>query len=287
MRLATGDRIVFVSPDGSQTASGTVTGVSGDDVTLQSGLASNVGADWTAFKGMVGLIDNGKGLNWDQVSGAMSLGFSSWVEPSVQRTGASAIVNIFNSLPVLERLALADSDEELSFEREVFDNQTGLRSIAVGHDVVDVRLGRTFLVNRMTDVADVDYWALFLDTVRGSWKAFLMSTQLQDMDLVSPLSQGGTTMTVSPSEHSSLLHPHNSFKNFEVVYSDGTSSRHTITASTNGSVTFTPALPSDPKVASVSRISYLLRVRMADRLRWSHGPLKSRLSFDVQTTDDS
>lgn len=285
-QVAVGDHLILVKVGTGESQAHLINAVTATTVTLATNLTADIDADWTAYKGMLALIKNSNSLGFAQTDGTLSLRMDSWEEPVVQAENTAASLTTFNSLPVLERLTLAPATEEHEFPRTVLDFGLGGRSIGTRNTNVLVTLKRRFLVDRATDPADVDYWRLFLDTVKGSWKAFLMSTQLEDMTLASGLSQGGTTMTVSEGVYD-LYHAFDAYKNFEIVYSDGTSSYHTITNSaSNGVVTFTPALPSDPKVSSVDRISYLLKCRMADRLQWRHRALKSELAFDVTTTND-
>lgn len=279
------DRLVLVNPDTGESEDFTLTNVTDTECTLATTLSQDVDSSWIAYKGMVSLLSNQSNLRFQSVSGALQIEMESWQSPEVQRTGTTVVLTTFNSLPVLERDALRDADENLQFEREVIDFGLGSKVLGVSNTNVDVRLKRQYSVN-MTDSDDIDYWRLFLDTVQGGWKAFLFSTQLEDLTLASPLSQGGTTMLINETGADTLFQAYASFQNFEIIYSDGTSSQHTISNATGGTVTFSPALPSDPKVTDVVRISYLLKGRMGDSCRWQHGSVRSRLNFDIFTTDD-
>lgn len=279
------DRIVLIDPETGVAEDFTILAVTDSTVQLSANLSQNVDETWLAYKGLLCILSNESSIRFRTVAGSFQVTMSSWQSPEVQRTGTTAALTTFNSLPVLERKALADAAETLQFEREIIDFGLGSKVIGVGNTNVDVRLRRAFRVV-MNDSADLDYWRLFFDTVQGGWKAFLMSTQLEDLTLAGTLSQGGTTMLVNEVNADTLFQDFASFQNFEIEYSDGTSSRHTITDATGGTITFTPALPNDPKVANVDRISYLLKVRMGNQCRWQHGSLVSRITFDTFSTDD-
>ncbi|MEO1208382.1 MAG: hypothetical protein AAFX78_02470 [Cyanobacteria bacterium J06638_20] len=286
LSLNESDRLVLLNPDTGQTESFLLSNVTDAQVTLASNLSQDVDQSWFAYKAMLALISNDTSFSFQTIAGQFSASMESWQNPYVQRTGTAASLTLFNSLPVLDREALSDATENLQFEREIVDFGLGQKVLAVSNTNLDIRLRRRFRVDRVLDPSDVDYWRLFLDTVRGNWKAFLLSTQLDDMELQSPLVPAATTMTLVD-DLSTDFHAFASFQNFEIVYEDGTLSRHTITDSqSNGVVTFAPALPNDSKVANVKRISYLLKVRMADTQTWRHGPVRSELAFDVFTTDD-
>lgn len=283
-QLSVGDRVVLLNPVTEVNEDFVLTAVTSTTATLDSNLSQDVGASWLAFKAMTALIVSPK-MKFNTVAGDFTFTAKSWIEPYVQWETPTATLSTLDGLPVLDRYASEGGTEDPEFENTVTDFGIGRRTISTRHTNIDIKGRRRYWVNRR-DNDDVEYWKLFLDTVRGAWKAFLMSTQLQDMTLSAPLVQAGTTMTINEQDVDSLFHDFESFKHFEIEYDDGTSSQHTITNSISGTVTFTPALPNDPKVSDIKRISYLLKVRMSDRLQWRHGPVTSYVSFDFMTTDD-
>lgn len=285
LSLNVGDRIVLMNPATREAYGYQLTAVTDTDCDLATNLDVDIDEDWYGMKAMLGLMENRSNLRWGVLTGAHDIDVRSWISPYVQRTGTGASLTNFNSLPLLERTVEDGITDRPEFVRTITDFNIGRRNIGTRHTVMDINGQRSFIVDR-ADSDDIDYWRLFLDTVKGAQKAFLLSTQLEDMTLASGLSQAGTSMTINEQDQSTLFHPYDSFKNFEIVYSDGTSSNHTISTSVAGVITFTPALPNDPKVANVDRISYLLKVRMTDRITWEHGPVSSRLKFGISTTDD-
>lgn len=286
MSLNAADYVFLLNPQTGAIVQGQVTGISGTTVTVAAQLGTAIDQAWIAYKGMRALLGQENRIRWGSVAGQVDIPMRSFEMPYVQRTGTGASLTSFNGTPVLEREALAGMEEGLDWPRDETDFGLGRFEVFSRRRVVQAgRRGLAFLVNRI-DTADVDYWRLFLDTVRGSWKVFLLNSQLPDIALASALTQGGTTLVADQGGLGTLFLNHPSFASFEITYGDGTTSRHRATNVAGSTVTFTPALPSDPKVASVARISYLLRVRMADRLTWRHGATRSRISFDVTTTDN-
>jgi len=286
-QITTGDRVVLLNVDTGETQSMLVQSMTSTTATMTTNLSQNIDASWVAYKAMVALIDNKSVMEWAQSAGKMSLSMQSWVEPEVEREGSAVSITTFNSLPYLEKSALARGQEKYEFPRTITDFGIGARTIGTRHPALDIVMKRKYQVNRLTDVADADYWRLFLNTVKGNWKAFLINTQLHDMTLATDLVAAATTMTINELDLDTLFHTNEAFKNFEILYSDGTVSQHTITGSTGAQlVTFTPALPNDAKVTSVDKISYLLKVRMSDKLEWRHQSIWSELAFEVRTTDD-
>jgi len=279
MSLANGDYVVLVNPATRATETNTVSNVTDTGFDLDTVLTQNVTTGWFAIKAMVGLWENKRTLGWSTVTGDYEFQLDSWVDPIVQRTGTAAALNTLNSLPILERTVLAGAGEEPEFPRDVID-YGGARVIATRYSNIRRGSRAAFLVDR-ADSDDIDYWRLFLDTVKGNWKAFLLSTQLEDLTVSGSLTQGSSTFIVNEAPLDFATYHY-----IEIVYSDGTSSNHQITNIAGGTLTVSPAIPSDPKVANVDRISYLLKRRMADRCEWKHNGTKSILSFTVMTTND-
>lgn len=286
MSLNNEDYVVFLNPESGDLVQRQATSRTDTSVTLTSPLGRDIDTQWVAYKGMRALLGNENRISMRSVTGRLTLPMSSFEWPYVQRSSASVSLTLFNGTPILEREALQGLEENLEWPRDLTDFGLGRYNVFSRRRVVRVNRRRvTFLVNRL-DTDDVDYWRLFLDTVRGSWRVFLVSTQLADIQLLTGLVQGGTTLTATDSNLGDLFLTHRSFASFEILYDDGTTSRHAAIGVVGNVVTFSPALPNDPKVANVSRISYLLRARMADRLQWVHEITRSRLTFDLVTTDN-
>jgi len=270
MALNENDYVFLVNPTTEEIIQRQASAVTATSITLTAQLGQAIDTDWFVYKGMNALVGNGNGLEFSTVAGAATLPLQSIEPPYVQRTGASASLTNFNSLPILERLALGGVSENIELVRDLTDFGLGRANVFTRRNSVRINRRRvSFLIDRY-DSADVDYWRLFLDTVRGRWKAFLLNSQLNDIPLGSALGQNATTMTVDRSDFGTNFLDHAGFENFEIHYSDGTSSKHTATNVSGTTVTFTPATPNDAKVANVDRISYLLKARMADRLTWRH-----------------
>ncbi len=291
-QLAAGGTVVFFNPYTRVAVEYVVLSMDVDGAQLATVLTEEITTDFYAIKGVTGLIANGNGFQWQSITGTATFAIDSWRENTTVREDNVETVNTLDSVSVLERTFMAGADEKFTFPRDVIDFEIGLRTISTTYLRANVSGTRKFKVDRgmVGDGTDYDYWTVFLDTVRGSWKPFLLSTQLEDMTLNTALVQSGTTMDILELSADTLFHAFDVYKHFEILYSDGTTSQHTITSSVDNTtfvtVTFDPALPNDAKVASVTRISYLLKVRMSDQIKWTHFPLESEVSFDIVTTDN-
>jgi len=284
--------VVFVNPYTGEAVEYFVTSVDADGANLAAPLAEAITTQFFAIKGITGLLANGQGFAWSQITGNLSVNVDSWDEPPVVRDNNAETVDTFDSLPIIREPFFAEATEQFEFPREIIDNNTGVRSISARYLRVNISGNRKFKVDRGINPQNksYDYWSKFLDTVKGSWKPFLLSSRLNDLTLFTVLSQGATTINVNEAYSHDLFLQWEGYRHFEILYSDGTFSEHTVTNSvdntTHAQITFTPALPSDPKVNNVDRVSYLLKVRMSDNIKWEHFALESELSFNIVTTDN-
>lgn len=283
MSIADGDKVVLLNPLTRETITDTVGVITDSSFNVNTALAQDVGPPWLAFKAMDGLLGNDSTVRWDSVTGGVQGVVTSWVEPSLQRTGSSAALTTLDSLPVLEERILNEAEENPEFPRDVTDFG-GAREVGTRYTNLRLNGKVRFFVDRSND-EQVDYWRLFLDTIKGRWKAFLMSTQREDFTLASPLVQGGGTIEVNESL-ADFLDEFETYQYLQIRYSDGTVSNHKISSVSGTTITLTDTLPNDPKVANVDLISYLLKTRMADRCQWTHDAVTSILSTEFTTTND-
>jgi len=289
VQLSDGAPLVLINPTTRACEVMYTTTINSDGANLATNTVNDIDTSWFAVKGMNTLVDNGSGFGWRQITGGMEANFESWVQTPIIRADNAESLTTLDGLPILERTALSGGTEGFEFVREVVDYDVGVKDISTRHSHAQIKGRRTFKVDRIRDATDFDYWAVFFDTIRGSWKPFLISTQLKDMTLASTLVANGTTMSIDQADADTLFHAFSMGSHFEILYSDGTKSRHTISGSTGSgpvTVTFSPNLPNDAKVTSVARISYLLKARASDRIVWTHDHTESKVSFEIRTTDE-
>lgn len=275
-----GGYLYLIQPSSGIVESFQVTTVETDGATLASNVSQDVNSSWVAVMAMQGIIKNGARLTTKQISTEFEASFESWREPPIQRKDTAASLTTFNSLPVLERTFLEDANEEFEHFRNILDFTTGNRTYYSREPYAIIKGGRSFIMDRILSTTDMDYWRLFFDTVRGAWKPFYLSTQLQDF--TATLTQNASTITFdqTPAEIDEGV-----FSQIEILYGDGTKSWHTLSGAGPSTYNVSPNIPNDAKVASVQRISYLLRCRMTDSVTFNHGPLRSEIAFDIQITE--
>lgn len=284
--VADGGLLVLINPTTGLAENHYVTTTESDGATLSTNVANTIGTDWVVCLGCLAFIDNNSGFTEGQQTVEAEVKFQSTLQPAVERENTSASLNTFDSLTVLERKFLIDSSLEFDFTREITD--FGFKRVLdSAHPYADIVGKKSFIMDRVLSNTDADYWRKFLNTVKGAWKPFLLSTQMNDLTLDGALTQNGTSITVN---EPSIEAPDDAFSRIQIEYSDGTTSRHVLSNRTDnmdGTYTFdvSPNIPNDAKVANVSKISYLLKVRMSDTVTFNHGSLRTEVSFDIRTTD--
>jgi len=283
--VAVGGIVVVTNYRTGDVFSDTVTTIHADGATLTNNVTIDVETTFLLSLGMSAIIDKSN-FTINQITAEFDLAFKSFIDPAVERPGTAASLSTFDGLTLLERKFLNESEETLEYDAETIDFG-GVRQYESRHPYADYTGTRRFIFDRVLSNTDSDYWRKFLNTVKGAWKPFLLSTQMQDLTPFTTFTQNTSSITVNEVVLEGL---DNAFSRIEIIYNDGTTSRHEFTSRTdngNGSTTLSisPNLPNDPKVGSIQRISYLLKCRMGDTVRMSHGHLRSEISFEIRTTD--
>lgn len=283
MCLAEGDYVSLLDRRTNTVITGLASSVSDTEFVIDT--EATITTDWLASKAMTAILDNNPSINWGTVAGRYRFDMNSFIEPEIQRVNTAAVLTTLDGFPILDKTVLEDAEEQPEYVREITDFG-GARTIGTRYPNMRINGNVSYLVDRF-DLADIDFWRLFLDTVKGSWKAFLASTQRSDFTLASPLVQNGNTISTNQSDRDATLQDAATYQYIRIYYADKTTSDHQITNfSASGVITIADTLPNDPKVANVDRISYLLKMRMGDRVRWTHGSRNSILSMGFTTTND-
>ena len=215
------------------------------------------------------------------------------------RPGATRTVDMLGSLPLLNRRPLSGANEDFEFERELIDNSTGQRDLNSSHLHPRVVGNRSFLVQRVNDPDEMDYWRSLFDTVRGSHGTFLLSTFFPDLTLegTQVIPDEASQFIIQEGEFVSQFNTYDTWNNIELTYGEARSgnslrTQHQITsASINGDRTatlgFTPAIPPGPEYeGQISKISFLMRCRATDTIAWRHFANYSVVSFGITSTDE-
>lgn len=204
----------------------------------------------------------------------------------VVSNGSSYVLQTHDGIPVLDRFK-SDDIETVKKDKEIIDFGTGPVDLFSSRPMFKVSQKVTFVIKRWQN-NDLKFWRKFLSTCKGSWKAFLISSDFPDFTPVSITKNTGYFIC-APTDFLEVAVTFPSYKYIRIKYADGSTSTHTITSyatsGPNRRVNITPNLPDDDKVGGILRISRLLKVVMDDTVSLNHGHLDSEISFDVLTTD--
>ena len=263
--LIRGDEYQFVTVDTVET----------DGATLTDTLAQAVTTKWLVCLAMNAIIPNIAKSDVLHITEDLDVEFSSWnANVSVQRPGSTATLTTFNSLPVLDKTMIGNQSGEYKYDRAIVD-YGNFRAQQSQLPWAGFKRGVQFFINRMFSPEDYDWWRLFLDTTKGAWKPFYLTTGMEDLTVASG---SGASITFSEDTPEG---DDPAYSAIEVELDDGTISRHVLSEKSGSSYTVTPAFPA----GTVRRISHLLRCYMSDTIVFEHGGTGTFVNFDVFLTD--
>lgn len=198
-----------------------------------------------------------------------------------------AELTTFDSLPVLPYLTTGSQ-----FDSTV---QTGLRPInyLAETDLLSPwtlsqwNYPATFMWTDFDSVDMMDWWEVFADEIQGSYKPFLFPTNRQDLTVVTPSIPLGSNITVLGTGYSQHYFAHEAFKRIAISTAAGVHyakvSGVTVIGG-NDRLTFAPQLPNGAQWGQDQKVSFLLKVRMADdRLTFTHHGLHTEVSLPMRT----
>jgi hypothetical protein len=285
MAISAGMRLVLINQRTTEIIEVEIDTVETDGATLTANVTGDVTKNYIVFPALFSIIDSySNDLN--QITGEVQISFSSWIEEPLVGENTAASLSTLAGFPVLTQKFLTKSTESLNYRYEIIDNEVGYREYR-SRDLL-VRYGgeKQFIIKRILQPEVMDYWRLFLNTVKGSWKPFLMSTQMSDMVPTATSAPADAFVRVDIG----IYDLQEAFRYIEIQYSDKSVSRHRVMTVTDLGATsqlnISPALPNDAKVANIARISYLLKVRMSDTVQLRHTGFESILSFEVISTNE-
>ena len=269
---------------------GDVVTLHADGATIDTGIGTAMDADdpWVVVPCLVCHIKDTAGFDFKAQAGSFSLQADAFDDWDMLRPSATETVSTFDSLPIIEKPFLITHPERFAYRREVMDGGVGLRETRSGDTYLQVHRSFKFIVNRLDD--EMDYWRVFFDTVRGGQKPFLVSTQLPDLTLNAPITQGASSFEINEAAYQSKLYPLDTFKRIQVTYANGDTSNHTITNSTTdaiGQITLdiSPSFTNDPDYVDIDKISFLHRMRASDTVEIEHHRDHSFIKFGARTVN--
>ncbi len=261
---------------------------------VSSALVADIPANSLITPGSPALIDNQTSIDRYAVNQAAETTLICKMirqRSTLTRTGSAVTLPTFLGSPVVDKRPLADElvKDEVSTGQVSLDNQTGLPDIISRWDYSRIGGPRTFKVNRIKAPDEMDYWKTVFAYCRGQARKFWMPTYRDDMKLAVAPSDATTTYTIEGTQYAEKIWPIITHRYIEIETASGIHRTQITGASVTGSNTIillTTPLPTGAGWRSVSRISYLLPVRLNDdKVEWKHYGLESLLNLSIRTAE--
>ena len=261
---------------------------------VSSALIADIPANSLIMPGSPALIDNQTSIDRYAVNQAAETTLICKMirqRSTLTRTGSAVTLPTFLGSPVVDKRPLADElvKDEVSTGQVSIDNQTGLPDIISRWDYSRIGGPRTFKVNRIKAPDEMDYWKTVFAYCRGQARKFWMPTYRDDMKLAVAPSDATTTYTIEGTQYAEKIWPIITHRYIEIETASGIHRTQITGASVTGSntiVLLTTPLPTGAGWRSVSRISYLLPVRLNDdKVEWKHYGLESLLNLSIRTAE--
>ena len=291
--IRAGEFLIVVNPTTEEILISAITAVEVDGATLNAASGFDMTTHWVVAPAINCLINNGSGITMDNVTGKLKISADSFNEPSLLRPNATRTIDTYDGLPWINRRPVISAKEDFQYRKDVIDTSIGVRDVNSRDLHPKVSGDRKFIIQRITDPDEMDYWRSLFDTTRGAQLSFLLSTWFQDLTLSSgqPDVSGLSTIEVDEGYYPSLYHQYESWNRIQIEYQNGETSQHVVTtaiANLNArcDLSITPAIPSGAEYAVPKYISFLQRWRATDRVVFRHYANYSEVSFGVISSDE-
>lgn len=238
MSLNDGQYVALIDLRTKEVYSHTIANVETDGVTLNETLTTDVDRNFIVMPAMLATID-GANYGWQIVTGEITLSFDSYEDNLLLDENNSVTLTTLNGLPVITETFLEGTGDDKLFEFEVLDNEIGKREYRTRHTLVRTQGDRTFTLDRYRQTDKIQWWRKFLNTVKGAWKPFYISTQLEDLVTPNNSSAADDYILIDDLDYEYS----EAFGAIEILYGDGSVSYHTID---NGNPDPIPVIVGEP-----------------------------------------
>jgi hypothetical protein len=208
---------------------------------------------------------------------------------TLSRPNSTATITIYATLPVLDfgRPTLEGETQSVQFETHVdsqnynVGNITNINNWLYTETIYSV----SYLIHRVTNTNDMDWWRAFGTSIIGSLKPFLLPTWRDDLVIVSTVIDATNTFVVSGTDYYYMWQ---AGTNRHLMLQTTAGITYVTVASvamnTSGDtvLTLSVALPSGYNV--ISTVSLLAIVRLADdKFSFTHNPTDTTVSLVART----
>ena len=175
---------------------------------------------------------------------------------------------MFNGYVVLDRRPMAEGEaiDDFSAGMKSIDNGTAIPFFYSAWDQIYVGGVRQYLINKLVDWPEMQFWRTFLDYCRGQQNPFLTPTYREDLVLAPGQVLQQESITVAGLDYDQVYAEVPTYSRLEIETDMGI---HRVVVAgvsrdeANTIITFQDAIPEDVTGATIVRISFLMLVRLA------------------------
>lgn len=248
-----------------------------DHVVIGRQLEADVGVGSIVMPVYLSRLQGSPALGMASIAGSSNL-TALILRPRPQEAwpGAPMALPTFDGWTLLDRrpLGQGEAPEEFDAGVETIDNITGIPAYYTAWLQKYVGGNRSYLINRLFDPNEIQFWRTFLDYCRGRQRAFLTSTYRNDLYLATGAVLNPTDVTVQGKAYARFYRKSETYRRLEIVTDMGTLRVKVATASYSAGVTtitFVDPITEDISGATVERISYLMLARLgSDTVTLNH-----------------
>lgn len=208
----------------------------------------------------------------------------------LSRPGSTAVINMYDGYPVLDKRPLADQNPEDAYDSGYtrFDYNIGTIEQVTRWVFTRMEGARQFLIHRAQQPQTMDYWRDFLDASRGMLNPFLVPTFRGDVLLRVVPDDSSNQLIIQGADYASLYWPVAPFKRLCLWTASGavavTVSSVSVNPSGDSVANLVTGIPTGDGYRSISMVSYLLKCRLAsDEVTLEHHGLETILGLSIRT----
>lgn len=210
------------------------------------------------------------------------------VRTSLSRPGSVASITQYDSLPVLDKIALASQTLDEQYDDNIieFGDEISIKQRITRWKSPELHFKRDYLIQRHLKPLEMDYWRDFAHQLRGRLRPFLLPTFRADHEVaLQPVALSSIVELVGR-DYAEVFWPHPTFKRLCLVTSTGvryvTVTAVSINGADNSVCTLSEAIPAD--LGIITAVSWLLYCRLdSDRVKLEHRTLDTVISFSIGT----
>lgn len=268
--------------------------VEADGATLASPLTIDINIGDTVAPAFESRLDNLTGPIMTSVSGGLDV--KAWViefRSSFDRPESTAVIDTFDSLPVMDRRPLARNSaaEVFDINPTLFDTGSGLHDQRSAWLHAFIGGVRQFTIPRRTQPGEMDYWRDFLTALVGMREPFLLPTFRRDLFLAQIPNPGDQLILIEGANYGSQYWPHDTYKRLQFWNSSNEIIYRKVDAVADQPggttlLTLDDPLPMSFNWAEDFTISFLNKVRLvADEVQLTHYEMYTIMEIAVRTID--